>query len=62
MTIRLKAIDADLHVLEPYDLWQRYIEPKFAAAITDVVMNQLLSSAKLPLDRLAVSLPQACCR
>jgi predicted TIM-barrel fold metal-dependent hydrolase len=24
-----KAIDSDLHVLEPADLWERYIEPRF---------------------------------
>ncbi len=25
-----KVMDSDLHVLEPPDLWQRYIDPKFA--------------------------------
>lgn len=25
-----KAMDSDMHVLEPCDLWQRYIDPKFA--------------------------------
>ena len=25
-----KAMDSDMHVLEPPDLWQRYIDPKFA--------------------------------
>jgi predicted TIM-barrel fold metal-dependent hydrolase len=24
-----KAMDSDLHVLEPYDLWERYIDPQF---------------------------------
>ena len=25
-----KAMDSDMHVMEPCDLWQRYIDPKFA--------------------------------
>src|SRR5262245_53392932 len=25
-----KAMDSDMHVLEPPDRWQRYIDPKFA--------------------------------
>ena len=26
-----KLIDAEMHVMEPVDLWQRYIDPEFAA-------------------------------
>jgi hypothetical protein len=26
----LKLIDAEMHVMEPVDLWQRYIDPEFA--------------------------------
>src|SRR5438132_8311267 len=26
-----RLIDAEMHVMEPVDLWQRYIEPEFAA-------------------------------
>jgi uncharacterized protein len=26
-----KMIDAEMHVMEPVDLWQRYIDPEFAA-------------------------------
>lgn len=25
----IKIIDAELHVMEPVDLWQRYIDPEF---------------------------------
>jgi len=25
-----KLIDAEMHVMEPVDLWQRYIDPEFA--------------------------------
>ena len=25
-----KAMDSDMHVFEPADLWQRYIDPKYA--------------------------------
>src|SRR3954454_23507139 len=25
-----KMIDAEMHVMEPVDLWQRYIDPEFA--------------------------------
>ena len=25
-----KAMDSDMHVMEPCDLWQRYIDPSFA--------------------------------
>src|SRR6476660_1362438 len=24
-----KAMDSDMHVIEPYDLWQKYIDKKF---------------------------------
>ena len=24
-----KAMDSDMHVFEPHDLWDRYIEPEF---------------------------------
>ena len=24
-----KVIDSDMHIIEPTDLWQRYIDPKF---------------------------------
>ena len=27
---RFKAMDCDMHVFEPVDLWQRFIDPKFA--------------------------------
>jgi hypothetical protein len=26
-----KLIDAEMHVMEPVDLWERYIDPEFAA-------------------------------
>jgi len=26
-----KVIDAEMHVMEPIDLWQRYIDPEFRA-------------------------------
>ena len=26
-----KLIDAEMHVMEPVDLWQRYIDPEFRA-------------------------------
>src|SRR4249919_3740085 len=26
-----RLIDAEMHVMEPVDLWQRYIDPEFAA-------------------------------
>ena len=26
-----KLIDAEMHVMEPVDLWQRYIDPEFKA-------------------------------
>jgi hypothetical protein len=26
-----KLIDAEMHVVEPVDLWQRYIDPEFGA-------------------------------
>ena len=25
-----KIIDAEMHVMEPVDLWERYIDPEFA--------------------------------
>lgn len=25
----LKVIDSDMHIIEPADLWQRYIDPRF---------------------------------
>jgi hypothetical protein len=28
-----KVMDSDLHVLEPKDLWQQYIDPAFAARV-----------------------------
>jgi len=27
----VKLIDAEMHVMEPVDLWQRYIDPEFRA-------------------------------
>jgi len=24
-----KVVDSDMHVIEPHDLWQRYIDPEF---------------------------------
>jgi len=27
----LKLIDAEMHVMVPVDLWERYIDPEFAA-------------------------------
>jgi len=32
-----KVIDADGHILEPPDLWERYIEPKFRAGCPRLV-------------------------
>ena len=30
----LKLIDAEMHVMVPVDLWERYIDPEFAARAT----------------------------
>jgi hypothetical protein len=30
-----KAMDSDLHVLEPADLWERYIDPAFIDALRE---------------------------
>jgi hypothetical protein len=27
---RFQLIDAEMHVMEPVDLWERYIDPEFA--------------------------------
>ena len=27
-----QLIDAEMHVMEPVDLWERYIDPEFASA------------------------------
>jgi predicted TIM-barrel fold metal-dependent hydrolase len=31
MRVGLRIIDADRHVIEPFDMWQRYLEPAFVA-------------------------------
>ena len=28
---RFKVLDSDIHIIEPPDLWQRYIDPEFRA-------------------------------
>ena len=41
-----KVLDSDLHIIEPADLWQRYIDPEFRdrapRGITDTVANLYL--------------------
>ena len=39
MSINLRVIDADGHVLEPPDLWLNYIEPKFREFAPRLVTN-----------------------
>ena len=38
---RFKVLDSDIHIIEPPDLWQRYIDPAFRerapVGLTEVV-------------------------
>ena len=36
------AIDADGHILEPPDLWEKYIEPKYRDRTIDVDRSSLV--------------------
>jgi uncharacterized protein len=37
---QLTAVNADGHVLEPPDLWEKYIEPKFRAGCPKLVFTE----------------------
>ena len=38
------VIDADGHVLEPMDLWEKYIDPAFRARVPKLVIDHHVAS------------------
>jgi hypothetical protein len=40
------AVDADAHILEPPDLWEQYLEPKYRDRALRLVPDEALRSSR----------------
>ena len=50
----LRVADSDMHVLEPADLWQRYIDPRFSHA-APVGLDEIPRDMRLRIKFLGLS-------
>jgi hypothetical protein len=52
-----KAMDSDMHVFEPADLWQRYIDPKYADR-APVGLNRSFRDLGITVDGKVLPIPR----
>src|SRR3954454_11950699 len=50
MTRTYNVIDADGHILEPLDLWDRYMDPKFRDRAPRLVIDPATGTEKLDVE------------